>query len=74
MTLPTEDQTRDALGISFQERRIKALMIKASSSETVTLGNYLHGGGGLQLKVLFYEIKNLNILGTTLPITFMIFL
>ena len=55
MTLPTEDQTRDALGISFQERRINALMM-ASSSEIVTLGHYLHGGGGLQLEVEFEDV------------------
>ena len=73
MTLPTEDQARDALGISFQERRIKARMIKASSSEIVTLGNYLHGGGGLQLKVLFSEIKRFEHLDFNSIITFMIF-
>ena len=30
MTLPTEDQTRDVLGLSFQERRIDALMMSST--------------------------------------------
>ena len=55
LTLPTEDQTRDVLGISFQERKINALLME-SSSEFVTLGHYLHRGGGLQLEAKFEDV------------------
>ena len=58
LTLPTEDQARDALGISFQQRKIGALLME--SSEFVTLGHYLHRGGGLQLEAKFEGVPRVQ--------------